>query len=400
MANNFSIFAKNAKNNEVGSGIFVPDIPWETDTRCASGLLPGDFVSSIVLNTVLRQTSAMVTLVAEALNQSALFNDDISSQNVIDNINEKSMWGTIFGSSVHGGYQVKWSGDKDAPTKMSIFGTIVDADDNTIQIGPGVNAAPHSINFALNNTTNNPPKDNSHLMTIYSDTPSSTPTQATLQKMGNVYAQSFNGDTLSTTGTATLGGAKVTSEPNDDTDVVRVAEYKKSALLDMSKFGTKIEPAAGTKVDLNSDTYKIPGNYYCPSNEFAARVSNLPEDWYTYNESNDITKPRARSFTLQVIYATGALSQYPMQIIRDFMTGSQWTRMYNTDSSVQEWSKWSAVTFGQGGIGSSTRPIYLKEGDGSGGAKLTPCEFNIRIESSSTVPTNMNPGDICFLVEG
>ena len=228
MANNFSIFAKNAKYDEVGSGIFVPDIAWETDTRCLTGLLPGDFVSSIVLNTVLRQTSAMVTLVAEALNQSALFNDDISSQNVIDNIDKKSMWGTIFGSSVRGGYQVKWSGDKDAPTKMSIFGATDGASGNTIQVGPGVNAAPNSINFALNNTT----KDNSHLMTIYSGTPSSTPTQSTLQKMGNVYAQSFNSDTLSTTGTATLGGAKVTSKPNDDTDVVRVAEYKKSALLE------------------------------------------------------------------------------------------------------------------------------------------------------------------------
>lgn len=394
MANNFSIFAKNAKNNEVGSGIFVPDIPWETDTRCASGLLPGDFVSSIVLNTVLRQTSAMVTLVAEALNQSALFNDDISSQNVIDNINEKSMWGTIFGSSVHGGYQVKWSGDKDEPNKMSIFGTIVDAGDNTIQVGPGVNAAPHSINFALNNTTNNPPKDNSHLMTIYSGTPSSTPTQPTLQKMGNVYAQSFNGDTLSTTGTATLGGAKVTSEPNDDTDVVRVAELKKSSLLDMSEYGTDITPEETVKdKSIPLSTYDTPGNYYCRSNDVANKFSDLPEDWYTYPENN---KQKARAFTLQVMLPNGEQS-YRLQIIRDFMTGAQWIRRRDYTGT---WYAWSAVTIGQGGIGSSTRPIYLKEGDGSDGAKLTPCEFNIRIESSSTVPTNMNPGDICFLVEG
>lgn len=398
MANNFSIFAKNAKADEVGSGIFVSDIAWETDTRCASGLLPGDFVSSIVLNTVLRQTSAMVTLVAEALNQSALFNDDISSQNVIDNIDEKSMWGTIFGSSVHGGYQVKWSGgNKDAPNKMSIFGTIVDAGDNTIQIGRGVNAAPNSINFALNNTT----KDNSHLMTIYSDTPSSTPTQPTLQKMGNVYAQSFNGDTLSTTGTATLGGAKVTSAPNDDTDVVRVAEYKKSALLDMSTFGIKIDPTMGSNTDLN--TYGNVGNYYCPKNVDAVKMSNLPRDWFRYNKVNG-AYTAARAFTLQVIKGSG--SDYPVQIIRDFQTGAQWMRQYiggtfvDTPAGHQNWREWSAVTIGQGGLGSSTRPIYLKEGDESDGAKLTPCEFNIRIESSSTVPTNMNPGDICFLVEG
>ena len=372
---------------------FLPDIPWNTDTRCASGLLPGDFVSSIVLNTVLRQTSAMVTLVAEALNQSALFNDDISSQNVIDNINEKSMWGTIFGSSVHGGYQVKWSGPKEAARIMSIFGTIVDAGDNTIQIGPGVNAAPNSINFALNNTTNNPPKDNSHLMTIYSGTPSSTPTQATLQKMGNVYAQSFNGDTLSTTGTATLGGAKVTSEPNDDTDVVRVAELKKSSLLDMSKFGTNITPNESDSNELLLSVYDTPGNYYCTSNDVANKFSDLPEDWYRYPENN---KQKARAFTLQVMLPNGE-QVYRMQIIRDFMTGAQWIRRRDYNGT---WYAWSAVTIGQGGIGSSTRPIYLKEGDGSGGAKLTPCEFNIRIESSSTVPTNMNPGDICFLVEG
>lgn len=389
MANNFSIFAINAKDNEVGSGIFVPDTAWNTDTRCSTGLLPGDFVSSIVLNTVLRQTSAMVTLVAEALNQSALFNADISSQNVIDNIDKNSMWGTIFGSSVHGGYQVKWSGNKDAASIMSIFGTIVDAGDNTIQVGPGVNAAPNSINFALNNTT----KDNSHLMTIYSVTPSSTPTQATLQKMGNVYAQSFNGDTLSTTGTATLGGAKVTSEPNDDTDVVRVAEYKKSALLDVSTFGTNITPNESDSNELLLSVYDTPGNYYCTSNDVANKFKDLPDDWYRYPENN---KQKARAFTLQVMLPNGEQA-YRMQILRDFMTGAQWIRHRDYNGT---WYGWSAVTIGQGGIGSSTQPVYLKKGDGSDGAKLTPCEFNIRIESSSTVPTNMNPGDICFLVEG
>lgn len=387
MANNFSIFAKNAKDDEVGSGIFVPDIPWETDTRCLTGLLPGDFVSSIVLNTVLRQTSAMSTLLAEAMAQSTLFDTDISSNNVIEN---NTLWGGTIGLSLKGGSQVKWLKNDGVVNIMSIFGATDGASGNTIQIGPGVNAAPNSINFALNNTT----KDNSHLMTIYSGTPSSTPTQAALQKMGNVYAQSFNSDTLSTTGTATLGGAKVTSEPNDDTDVVRVAELKKSSLLDMSEYGTDITPEETVKdKSIPLSTYDTPGNYYCRSNDVANKFSDLPEDWYTYPENN---KQKARAFTLQVMLPNGEQA-YRLQIIRDFMTGAQWIRRRDYNGT---WYGWSAVTFGQGGIGSSTRPIYLKEGDGSDGAKLTPCEFNIRIESSSTVPTNMNPGDICFLVEG
>lgn len=390
--NYFSIFAINANYNEVGSGIYVPDDIWNTDTRCASGLLPGDFVSSIVLNTVLRQTSAMVTLLAEAMNQSTLFDKDISSNNVIDN---NTLWGGTIGSSLKGGYQVKWVSKEDSPlipNIMSIFGATDNAGDNTIQIGPGVNTAVNSINFALNNTT----KDNSHLMTIYSGTPSSTPTQPTLQKMGNVYAQSFNGDTLSTTGLATLGSAVVQSAPdkNDDTGVVRVAELKKSSLLDMSEYGTDITPeetAQDKSIPLS--TYDTPGNYYCKSNNVAFKFSDLPEDWYKYLEDN---KWKARAFTLQVMLPNGEQA-YRMQIIRDFMTGAQWIRRRDYNGN---WHDWSAVTIGQGGLGSSTRPIYLKKGDGSGGAKLTPCEFNIRIESSSTVPTNMNPGDICFLVEG
>lgn len=386
MENNFSIFAINAKDNEVGSGIYVTDTAWNTDTRCITGLLPGDFVSSIVLNTVLRQTSAMVTLLAEAMNQSALFDKDISSNNVIEN---NTLWGGTVGLSLKGGYQVKWLGNKDSVNIMSIFGKTDGASENTIQVGPGVNAAPNSINFALNNTT----KDNSHLMTIYSGTPSSTPTQPTLQNMGNVYAQSFNSDTLSTTGAATLGGAKVTNEPNDDTDVVRVAEYKKSVLLDMSRYGTNITPNESASNELLLSVYDTPGNYYCTSNDVANKFKDLPEDWYRYLENN---KQKARAFTLQVMLPNGEQA-YRMQILRDFMTGAQWIRRRDYNGI---WYEWSAVTIGQGGIGSSTQPVYLKKGDGAGGAKITPCAFNIRIESSSTVPTNMNPGDICFLVEG
>lgn len=401
MANNdFSIFAGNAKPNEVGSGIYVSDTNWKGDTRRNTGLLPGDFVSSIVLNTVLRQTSIITTLLAGGMAISNIFKNnsgqytDISSQTVIDN---NTAWTQILGDSIRGGSKVRW----DTSGNYTLGGALpTDSGiSNAIQIGPGTNSTSNSMKFGYNSdsgaTLNN-------LMEVYAQEPQTTPT---VSQLGYAYANSFNAQKINTTGEATLNSAKVTVAPaaTDGTGVVRVTEYKKSALLDMSIFGTKINPIDDKSKNLNS--YGEVGNYYCESNQVAGDIINLPQDWYQYEAAVDgETKKFNRAFTLQVIKGSG--TQYPMQIIRDFMTGAQWVRLYpestfiDTKDGWTKWREWSAVTIGQGGLGSSTRPIYLKEGDGASGATLTPCDFNIRIESSSTVPTNMNPGDICFLVEG
>ena len=64
--------------------------------------------------------------------------------------------------------------------------------------------------------------------------------------------------------------------------------------------------------DLKSDTYRKPGNYYCPTNDIASTLIN---------------SPASNAFILKVERATG--NSYPRQIFAEYNTGKIISRVYN-----------------------------------------------------------------------
>lgn len=74
------------------------------------------------------------------------------------------------------------------------------------------------------------------------------------------------------------------------------------------KGGVEIPEAA----DMKSDTYKIPGNYYCSKNSSVATLLNCPVN---------------SAFTLKVEYSAG--TGYPKQVFRDFCFGQIIVRTYD-----------------------------------------------------------------------
>lgn len=72
--------------------------------------------------------------------------------------------------------------------------------------------------------------------------------------------------------------------------------------------------------DLDSDEYKVPGNYYCESNTAGATLTN---------------SPTVNAFTMKVSYATG--TGYPRQDVYIYNGGHHWTRTFGVDSA---WTKW------------------------------------------------------------
>ena len=74
--------------------------------------------------------------------------------------------------------------------------------------------------------------------------------------------------------------------------------------------------------DMNSDTYKTPGNYFCSSSTIANSLKNVPF-------SNT-------AFTLKVGYSTG--KSYPSQTFKAYRTGNVAYRIY--DAYSQGWSDW------------------------------------------------------------
>ena len=75
--------------------------------------------------------------------------------------------------------------------------------------------------------------------------------------------------------------------------------------------------------DMNSDTYKTPGNYFCSSSTIANSLKNVPF-------SNT-------AFTLKVGYSAG--NSYPSQTFKAYRTGKVAYRIY--DAYSQGWSDWA-----------------------------------------------------------
>lgn len=70
--------------------------------------------------------------------------------------------------------------------------------------------------------------------------------------------------------------------------------------------------------DLKSDTYKIPGNYYCGSNKIIGGLINCPV---------------SSAFILKVEYSTGV--ENPRQTFKEYNTGKIVSRLF--DEYTQKW---------------------------------------------------------------
>lgn len=119
---------------------------------------------------------------------------------------------------------------------------------------------------------------------------------------------SFIGTTALTTTAQTITGA--------------VNELKNRADTSYSLIGVTSIPAGA---DLNSAQYRVPGNYYCPTNTEAKTILNPP-----------ITPLEA--FNLRVYYGTG--TGYPVQQIELFSSGLIYRRMYDPFENSGVWKPW------------------------------------------------------------
>ncbi len=95
-----------------------------------------------------------------------------------------------------------------------------------------------------------------------------------------------------------------------------------SDLGDCYKLSGGIKIPSGA--NLHSDEYKIPGNYYCTSNDNAKTLTNCP-----------ITK----AFTLKIELSTGNAN--PCQTIREYDSGKNYYCIFSSDSKT--WSAWRST---------------------------------------------------------
>lgn len=114
--------------------------------------------------------------------------------------------------------------------------------------------------------------------------------------------------------------ATIESVDQIEDDVGALQEDIKEAWL-LGTGGIEIPEGA----NLNADTYKVPGNYYCRSNARAASLSNCP------------TKS---AFTMKVSSGTGT-GNYPKQDISDYTGGKRYSRTYGDLNANPSWEEWS-----------------------------------------------------------
>lgn len=99
----------------------------------------------------------------------------------------------------------------------------------------------------------------------------------------------------------------------------------KISLVD-SKFETYYSLRGGQNIPGGSDlnTYMNVGNYFCTGNDIAESILNCPI---------------AHAFTMKVELGSGLA--YPIQTIRDFITGDIYFRMRDE----RQWNRWRKSTF-------------------------------------------------------
>ena len=302
--NKFRIFAEAATTDvSTGSnGIIRDDDKWINYDARTSGLLPGDFISSITLNTALRQATFMSTLLAESIANSNIVNDEISTSN----LNNAVEWATPVGTALRYGYNLSTNnikvGGNFSDTFTAQFGPdLVSATGDVIPVPVGcyrfngyqnltantlMSVIPTTIDSTLKFRDNDPtdPRGNLYVATVHAQ-------YGKLRlHVGMTYDNYVNLSTV-------------------DDHIVTMQELKQTSWLSA---GVKIQP--GT--DLNS-LINI-GNYYALND---TNISNIP------------LGTKTKAFTLKVSSVPIGSNSYIQQQFTQCDNGNTYTRIRGLDGS-------------------------------------------------------------------
>ena len=311
--NKFRIFAEAATTDvSTGSnGIIRDDDKWINYDARTSGLLPGDFISSITLNTALRQATFMSTLLAESIANSNIVNDEISTSN----LNNAVEWAKPVGTALRYGYNLTTNDIHIGGNYRNTNGE----DTFTVHFGPVV----------LQSTVIN----NKYLFSGYNDV--SVPLDFAAIKSVSAIGDKYTVDGIdyygviqcakldAGFGTLNMHPAVIDYDDTLDSRIVTMQELRNASWL---RGGYQITATETSHYNLNNAT--TVGNYYCPTDDNAIYVDNKP---ITINNA----------FTLKVSSGNDTNSQYLQQQITQCDTGNTYIRISTNGGNT--WGDWAVI---------------------------------------------------------
>ena len=318
----FRVFAENSTTNVTSdyNGIYRNDTTWENYDARKSGLLPGDFISSITLNTALRQATFMSTLLGEALADSGITGQTIDTSSV----SNLTSWVAPVSRAIAYGYNlstnnIKIGGNFDGtftaqfgPDIRNATGDVIPVPESCYRFTGYQNLAAHTLMSVI-------PTNDSSLIFREND-----PTDA----RGDLYAATLHAQY----GTLRLHvGMTYDNSANllaVDERIVTMQELRQTSWL-----------SAGVKIqrDTNLNTLTTVGNYYYPLD--ATHIVNVPLGTYG-------------PFTLKVSSVPDGSNFLIQQQFTQCNNGNTYTRVRNTDGI------WESIGSALGNYGSGWSVAY------------------------------------------
>ena len=308
----FRVFAENSTTNVTSdyNGIYRDDETWKNYDARKSGLLPGDFISSITLNTALRQATFMSTLLGEALADSGITGQEINTSSV----SNLTSWVTPVSRAIAYGYNlstnnVKIGGNFNGtftaqfgPDITNEYGTVIPVPENCYRFNGYQNLGAHTLVSIM--------RTNDGSLIFRENDPT--------DPRGDLYAATLN---------AQYGKLRLhvgmTYDNSDnlsavDDRIVTMQELKQTSWLSA---GIKIQP--GTNLNSLTDI----GNYYALND---TNVSNIP------------LGTESKAFTLKVSSVPIGSNSYIQQQFTQCDNGNTYTRIRGLDDS---WGGGWSVTY-------------------------------------------------------
>lgn len=299
----FRVFAENSTTNVNSdyNGIYRNDTTWENYDARKSGLLPGDFISSITLNTALRQATFISTLIGEALANSGIITQTINT----DSVSNLISWIVPVSKAIAYGYNlssnnIKIGGNFNGTFTAQFGPDIVSATGDVIPVPVGcyrfngyqnltantlmsvIPTIDSTLNFRENDPTD--PRGDLYVATVH----------AQYGKLRLHVGMTYdNYDNLSTV----------------DDRIVTMQELKQTSWLSA---GVKIQPGTNLNSLINI------GNYYALND---TNISNIPLGTET------------KAFTLKVSSVPIGSNSYIQQQFTQCDNGNTYTRIRGLDGS-------------------------------------------------------------------
>ena len=306
--NKFRIFAENATTyvSTKGNGIIRDDDKWIAYDARKSGLLPGDFISSITLNTALRQATFMSTLLAESIVRSNIVRETITS----DILSKVDDWAEPIGTALKYGYNLSTNNIKVGGNFNDTF---------TAQFGPDLVSATGDVIPVPVGCYRFSGYQNLNANTLVSIIPT---TDSTLTFRDND-PNDARGDLYAATVQAQYGilRAHVEMKYDKSDDLSNVND--RIVTMQELKHTSWLIGGMALSYNTNLDDIQTVGNYYASTSNIVETVSNFP----TFIEKY--------AFTLKVFYGQG--TSYVTQYIRTYNRGMCAQRHINNQGS---WTPW------------------------------------------------------------